>query len=194
MNGRFSDVQRAAYEVVLEANLAAIDAVRPRVPWNRPHEVAVQVLTAGMVKLGLLQGRVPTLIKSEAYRRYYMHKTGHWLGMDVHDVGEYKTGDVWRDLEPGMVLTIEPGLYVAPGAREAPPELRGLGIRIEDDVLVTREGREVLTDRVPKDPRAIETLIAEGRTAVAAVPAATTPHGASTTVRSAPRKGRRGAR
>ena len=194
VNGRFTDIQRAAYEVVLEANLAAIDAVRPGVPWNRPHEVAVQVLTAGMVTLGLLQGRVPTLIKSEAYRRYYMHKTGHWLGMDVHDVGEYKLGDVWRDLEPGMVLTIEPGLYVAPGAREAPPELRGLGIRIEDDVLVTRDGREVLTDGVPKDPRAIETLMAEGRAVAAAVSAATTAQGSSTAVRSAPRKGRRGTR
>jgi Xaa-Pro aminopeptidase len=137
---------------------------------------------------------VPTLIKSEAYRRYYMHKTGHWLGMDVHDVGEYKLGDVWRDLESGMVLTIEPGLYVAPGAREAPPELRGLGIRIEDDVLVTRDGREVLTDGVPKDPRAIETLMAEGRAVAAAVSAATTAQGSSTAVRSAPRKGRRGTR
>jgi Xaa-Pro aminopeptidase len=163
VNGRFSGAQRAAYEVVLEANLAAIDAVRPGVSWNHPHEVAVQVLTAGMVKLGLLKGRVPALVKSEAYRRYYMHKTGHWLGMDVHDVGEYKLGDTWRDLAPGMVLTIEPGLYVAPGAREAPPELRGLGIRIEDDVLVTREGREVLTAGVPKDPEEIESLMATGR-------------------------------
>ena len=173
VNGRFSPAQRAAYEVVLEANLAAIEAVRPGVSWNHPHEVAVQVLTAGMVKLGLLKGRVPSLVKSEAYRRYYMHKTGHWLGMDVHDVGEYKLGDSWRDLLPGMVLTIEPGLYVAPGAREAPPELRGLGIRIEDDVLVTRDGREVLTSGVPKDPSAIEALMALGRApgAVASVAA-----------------------
>lgn len=162
VNGRFSPAQRAAYEVVLEANLAAIEAVRPGVCWNHPHEVAVQVLTAGMVKLGLLKGRVPSLVKSEAYRRYYMHKTGHWLGMDVHDVGEYKIGDTWRDLEPGMVLTIEPGLYIAPRAREAPPELRGVGIRIEDDVLVTRDGREVLTSNVPKDPAAIEALMADG--------------------------------
>ncbi len=163
VNGRFSPVQRAAYEVVLEANVAAIEAVRPGVPWNHPHEVAVQVLTAGMVKLGLLKGRVPALVKSEAYRRYYMHKTGHWLGMDVHDVGEYKLGDVWRDLQAGMVLTIEPGLYVAPGAREAPPELRGIGIRVEDDVLVTRDGREVFTAGVPKDPDGIEALMAAGR-------------------------------
>jgi Xaa-Pro aminopeptidase len=116
-----------------------------------------------MVKLGLLKGRVPALVKSEAYRRYYMHKTGHWLGMDVHDVGEYKLGDVWRDLQAGMVLTIEPGLYVAPGAREAPPELRGIGIRVEDDVLVTRDGREVFTAGVPKDPDGIEALMAAGR-------------------------------
>ncbi|NBU24448.1 MAG: M24 family metallopeptidase, partial [Gammaproteobacteria bacterium] len=146
VNGRFTAAQRAAYDLVVEANLAAIDAVRPGEHWNRPHEVAVQVLTAGMVRLGLLKGRVPTLIKEEAYRRFYMHKTGHWLGMDVHDVGEYKIGDAWRALEPGMVLTIEPGLYIPPGTRGVPPEFRNIGIRIEDDVLVTREGREVLTD------------------------------------------------
>jgi Xaa-Pro aminopeptidase len=160
VGGRFSAAQRAAYEVVLEANLAAIDAVRPGHDWNRPHEVAVQVLTAGMVRLGLLKGRVPALIKSMAYRRFYMHRTGHWLGIDVHDVGDYKIGEVWRQLEPGMVLTIEPGLYVPPGTRGIPPEFRNVGIRIEDDVLVTREGHEVLTDGVPKDPAAIEAVMA----------------------------------
>ncbi len=160
VSGRFSPAQRAAYEVVLEANLAAIDAVRPGNDWNRPHEVAVQVLTAGMVKLGLLKGRVPTLIKSMAYRRFYMHRTGHWLGMDVHDVGDYKIGDAWRQLEPGMVLTIEPGLYIPPATRGIPPEFRNVGIRIEDDVLVTRDGHEVLTHGVPKDPAAIEAVMA----------------------------------
>jgi Xaa-Pro aminopeptidase len=118
-----------------------------------------------MVRLGLLKGRVPTLIKEEAYRRFYMHKTGHWLGMDVHDVGEYKIGDAWRALEPGMVLTIEPGLYIPPGTRGVPPEFRNIGIRIEDDVLVTREGHEVLTDGVPKDADAIEAVMAAARAA-----------------------------
>lgn len=160
VSGRFTPAQRAAYEVVLEANQAAIEAVRAQQDWNRPHEVAVQLLTAGMVRLGLLKGRVPSLIKSGAYRRFYMHRTGHWLGMDVHDVGDYKIGDQWRVLEPGMVLTIEPGLYIAPGTRGVPPELRSLGIRIEDDVLVTRDGHEVLTDGVPKDPDAIEAVMA----------------------------------
>ena len=160
VNGRFTAPQRAAYDVVLEANLAAIDAVRPGASWNRPHEVAVQVLTAGMVRLGLLKGRVPALVKSLAYRRFYMHKTGHWLGMDVHDVGDYKIGDAWRALEPGMVLTVEPGLYIPPGTRGIPPEFRNIGIRIEDDVLVTREGHEVLTGGVPKQARDIEQLMA----------------------------------
>ena len=160
VNGRFSPAQRAAYEVVLEANLAAIEAVRPGNDWNRPHDVAVQVLTAGMVRLGLLKGRVPSLIKSMAYRKFYMHKTGHWLGMDVHDVGDYKIGEAWRQLEPGMVLTIEPGIYIPPGTRGIPPEFRNIGIRIEDDVLVTRDGHDVLTHGVTKDPSAIEALMA----------------------------------
>ena len=160
VNGRFTPPQRAAYDVVLEANLAAIEAVRPGASWNRPHEVAVQVLTAGMVRLGLLKGRVPSLVKSLAYRRFYMHKTGHWLGMDVHDVGDYKIGDAWRQLEPGMVLTVEPGLYIPPGTRGIPPEFRNIGIRVEDDVLVTRDGHEVLTDGVPKDAAEIEALMA----------------------------------
>ena len=161
INGRFTAAQRAVYEVVLEANLAAIEAVRPGHDWNRPHEVAVQVLTAGMVRLGLLKGRLPSLLKSQAYRRFYMHRTGHWLGLDVHDTGDYKIGEEWRVLESGMVLTIEPGLYIPPGARGIPAELRGIGIRIEDDVLVTRNGHEVLTDAVPKESMAIERLMAE---------------------------------
>jgi Xaa-Pro aminopeptidase len=160
VNGRFTPAQRAVYEVVLEANRAAIEAVRPGRDWNRPHEIAVQVLTAGMVRLGLLKGRVPALIKSLAYRRFYMHRTGHWLGMDVHDVGDYKIGEVWRQLEPGMVLTIEPGLYIPPGTRGIPAEFRNLGIRIEDDVLVTAGDPEVLTDGVPKDIEAIEAVMA----------------------------------
>jgi Xaa-Pro aminopeptidase len=143
INGRFTPEQRALYEVVLEANLAAIAAVKPGHHWNQPHEAAVHALTAGMVRLGLLKGKVAALVKAEAYRDFYMHRTGHWLGMDVHDVGDYKVGDVWRVLEPGMVLTIEPGLYIPPRCRSVPKRFRGLGIRIEDDVLVTRDGRSV---------------------------------------------------
>jgi Xaa-Pro aminopeptidase len=160
VNGAFSAAQRALYEVVLEANLAAIAKVKPGNHWNEPHDAAVHVLTAGLVRLGLLKGRVPALIKSQAYRQFYMHRTGHWLGMDVHDVGDYKVGEVWRELEPGMVLTIEPGLYIAPGSRGVPKAFQGIGIRIEDDVVVTRDGREVLTGGVPKDPDEIERLMA----------------------------------
>ena len=162
INGKFSKAQRALYDLVLEANRAAIAAVRPGNHWNLPHETAVQVLTTGLVRLGLLKGKVPALVKSSAYRRFYMHKTGHWLGMDVHDVGDYKIGDAWRVLEPGMVLTIEPGLYIPPGTRGVPAEFRNIGIRIEDDVLVTRDGQEVLTDGVPKEAREIEALMAAG--------------------------------
>jgi Xaa-Pro aminopeptidase len=160
VNGRYTPEQRALYDIVLEANLAAIAKVKPGNHWNEPHEAAVQVLTAGLVKLGLLKGRVPALVKSGAYRKFYMHRTGHWLGMDVHDVGDYKLGEQWRVLEPGMVLTIEPGLYIAPGTKGVPRRFQGIGIRIEDDVLVTKDGRSVLTSGVPKDPDEIEALMA----------------------------------
>jgi Xaa-Pro aminopeptidase len=162
VNGRFSDAQRAIYRVVLDANLAAIAKVRPGNSWNEPHQAAVRVITQGLVKLGLLSGRVSTLEREGAYRRFFMHRTGHWLGMDVHDVGDYKVGDEWRMLEPGMVLTIEPGIYIAGRERRAPRALRNIGIRIEDDVVVTRDGAEVLSRHVPKDPEAIEALMAAG--------------------------------
>lgn len=159
INGRFSKAQRAVYDIVLEANRAAIAKVKPGNHWNQPHDAAVHVLTAGLVRLGLLKGKLPALIKSQAYRDFYMHRTGHWLGLDVHDVGDYKVGDEWRVLEPGMVLTIEPGLYLMPGKRGLPRDYRGIGIRIEDDVVVTRNGCEVLTSGVPKDPDEIEALM-----------------------------------
>jgi len=159
VSGRFTDEQRALYEVVLEAQLAAIDKVRPGNHWNEPHEAAVRVLTRGLVKLGLLKGRVPTLVKNGDYRRFYMHRTGHWLGLDVHDVGDYKVGEEWRVLEPGMVLTVEPGLYIAPGTRGVAKKWWGMGIRIEDDVLVTRDAPDVLSDEAPKDPGEIERLM-----------------------------------
>ena len=159
VNGRFTAAQRAVYDIVLEANLAATAKVRPGNHWNEPHDAAVRVVTQGLVRLGLLKGRVPALEKAQAYRRYFMHRTGHWLGIDVHDVGDYKIGDEWRVFEPGMALTIEPGIYIPANARGVPKRLRGIGIRIEDDVVVTKDGCEVLTGGVPKRAGEIEALM-----------------------------------
>jgi len=160
INGRYSGEQRALYDVVLLAQEAAIGQVLPGTTWNRPHEAAVRVLTEGLVDLGLLAGPIDALIEDQKYRRFYMHRTGHWLGMDVHDVGDYKVGGEWRVLEPGMTLTVEPGLYVTP-TDDVDARWHNLGIRIEDDVLVTRKGCEVLTADVPKRPEEIEALMAE---------------------------------
>jgi Xaa-Pro aminopeptidase len=163
VNGRFSEPQRALYQLVLDAQKAAIRAVRPGNRWNAPHDAAVRVLTRGMVELGLLAGEpndVPNIIKEERYKAFYMHRTGHWLGMDVHDVGAYKEDGKWRRLEPGMVLTVEPGVYVAPDA-DAPEHYRGIGIRIEDDVRVTADGCEILSAAAPKEIDEIEALMAD---------------------------------
>jgi len=160
VGGRFSKAQRAVYELVLDAQLAAIEEVYPGSTWNAPHDAAVKVLTRGLVKLGLLKGRTPTLVKEHAYRKFYMHRTGHWLGMDVHDVGDYKVGDAWRVLEPGMVLTVEPGLYIAAGTKGVARKWWNIGVRIEDDVLVTRDGHDVLSKNVPKTVDEIESLMA----------------------------------
>lgn len=159
VNGRFTPAQRALYEVVLAAQLAALDKVHPGNHWNDPHMAAVRVLTQGLIKLGLLKGRLTTLVKDEAYRRFYMHRTGHWLGMDVHDVGDYKIGDEWRVLEPGMVLTVEPGLYIPAGSKGVAKKWWNIGIRIEDDVRVTRSGHDVLSKDAPKTVVEIETLM-----------------------------------
>lgn len=159
VNGRFSAAQRAVYTVVLTAQKAAIAEVRPGNSWNAPHEAAVAALTAGLIDLGLLEGEPQTLIENGDYRRFYMHRTGHWLGMDVHDVGDYKVDGAWRELAPGMVLTIEPGLYL-PAGDGVPAELADIGIRIEDDVLVTGDGCEVLTADAPKEIDEIEALMA----------------------------------
>ena len=121
--------------------------------WNQAHEAAVHAITQGLVSLGLLKGRVPKLIKDGAYRRFFMHRTGHWLGMDVHDVGDYKVGDEWRVLEPGMAMTVEPGIYIPAGSRGVPKRFWNIGIRIEDDVVVTADGCEILTDGVPARSR-----------------------------------------
>ncbi|MDX1800649.1 MAG: Xaa-Pro aminopeptidase [Marinobacter sp.] len=161
VSGRFSDPQRALYEVVLAAQYAAIDAVRPGNHWNHPHEAALKVLTQGLIDLGLLKMSLDDALAGEAYRPFFMHRTGHWLGMDVHDVGDYKVGDAWRVLEPGMALTVEPGLYIAPDNDTVDPQWRGIGIRIEDDVVVTREGCRVLSEAVPKRIEDIEALMAD---------------------------------
>ncbi|MCG6866403.1 MAG: Xaa-Pro aminopeptidase [Thiogranum sp.] len=160
VNGRFSKAQRAIYELVLDAQLAAIEEVYPGNNWNAPHDAAVKVITRGLVKLGLLKGRTPSLVKEQAFRKFYMHRTGHWLGMDVHDVGEYKVGDEWRVLEPGMVLTVEPGIYIAARSKGVARKWWNIGVRIEDDVLVTRAGYDVLSKNVPKTVEEIEALMA----------------------------------
>ncbi len=162
VNGRFSPAQRALYEVVLAAQEAAISKTRAGTHWNIPHMAAVETLTAGLVELGLLKGKLRPLIKNESYRRFYMHRTGHWLGMDVHDVGDYKVGDQWRVLEPGMVLTVEPGLYIPVDSKGVAKKWWGIGIRIEDDVLVTRAGADVLTSGAPKQVDEIEALMGAG--------------------------------
>ena len=154
VNGKFSAAQKDAYELVLAAQEAAIVAVRPGNHWNSPHDAAVRVLTQGMVDLGLLQGDVDGLIESNAYNRFYMHRTGHWLGMDVHDAGDYTIRGEWRPLVPGMTLTVEPGLYIRP-ADDVPAAFHNIGIRIEDDVVVTESGCEVLTSP-PKTVAEIE--------------------------------------
>ncbi|NIL94969.1 MAG: M24 family metallopeptidase [Woeseiaceae bacterium] len=157
VGGKFTPEQRALYEIVLDAQLAAIDKVRKGNHWNDPHDAAVKVITKGLKKLGLLDGTVPRLIRDGAYRDFYMHRTGHWIGMDVHDVGDYKVGDEWRLLESGMVTTVEPGLYT-PDNRKVPKKWRNIGIRIEDDVAVTNIGPDVLTKGLAKDPDEIENL------------------------------------
>lgn len=157
VNGRFSPAQRDVYEIVLAAQDAAITAVQPGHTFIQPHEAALQVLVQGMVDLKLLQGSVDSLIESEAYKRFYMHRTSHWLGLDVHDAGDYKEGESWAKLAPGMVLTVEPGFYIRP-AEDIPADLAGIGIRIEDDVLVTDAGHEVYTT-APKTVAEIEAVM-----------------------------------
>jgi len=159
VNGIYSEPQRQLYGLVLKAQLAAIAKVKPGNKWHHPHQAAVRVITRGLVELGLLKGQMAALIKKQAYTKFYMHKTGHWLGMDVHDVGDYKIDGEWRILEPGMVLTVEPGLYIPRGIKGVNKRWQGIGIRIEDDVLVTKEGHEVLSKDVPKTPHEIEALM-----------------------------------
>lgn len=159
VSGKYSEPQKALYNIVLNAQLAAIEQVQPGNHWNQPHEAALRVICEGLLELGLLEGELAEIIEKEQYRDFYMHRTGHWLGMDVHDVGEYKVGDEWRVLEPGMVLTVEPGIYVSPNNENVANKWRGIGIRIEDDVAVTKDGHEILTHHVPKTIEEIEQLM-----------------------------------
>lgn len=160
VNGKFSEPQKALYEVVLSAQYAAIDAVRPGNHWNHSHEAALRVLTQGLIDLGLLSGTLEDALEQESFKPFFMHRTGHWLGLDVHDVGDYRVGEAWRLLEPGMALTVEPGLYIAPDNTGVDEKWRGIGIRIEDDVVVTKDGCRVLSDGVPKTVEDIEALMA----------------------------------
>ncbi len=159
INGEFTKDQRALYEIVLKAQKAAIEQVQVGNHWNDPHLAAVKVITKGLLSLGILSGDLSKLVKEEAYKPYYMHRTGHWLGMDVHDVGDYKVDDQWRLLEKGMVLTVEPGLYIAANS-DCDKRWWNIGIRIEDDVLVTKNGPDVLSKDAPKEPDEIESLMA----------------------------------
>lgn len=158
INGKFNSAQKDVYQLILSAQIAAINAVQPGTPWDAPHTAALQVLVQGFIDLGLCQGSVESVIKSEDYRRFYMHRTGHWLGLDVHDVGEYKQDGKWRLLHPGMTFTVEPGCYIRP-ADNVPRDFWNIGVRIEDDVMVTKTGCEVLTASAPKTITDIEELM-----------------------------------
>ena len=165
VNGRFSGPQADVYDLVLDAQTAAIAATKPGASFLAPHDAAVRVLAQGMIDLKLLEGSVDGVITSGAYKRFYMHRTGHWLGLDVHDAGEYRHGpgdDDWRLLAPGMTLTVEPGCYIR-AADDVPAAFHGIGVRIEDDLLVTREGCEVLTADTPRNIADIEALMAHGQ-------------------------------
>lgn len=161
VNGRFTGPQRDVYELVLAAQHAAMQATRAGRGWNEPHDAAVRVLAQGMLDLGLLEGTLDAALETESYRRFYMHRTGHWLGLDVHDAGDYKQDGAWRPLVPGMVLTVEPGLYIRPGDG-VPERFCNIGVRIEDDVLVTEGECEVITHATPKSITAIEALMRDG--------------------------------
>ena len=158
VNGKFGAAQKDVYEMVLAAQAAAIAAARPGNAWDDPHNAALRVLAQGLIDLKLCSGGVDSVLESEGYKKFYMHRTSHWLGMDVHDVGDYKVDNRWRTLQPGMMLTVEPGCYIRP-ADDVPPELWNIGIRIEDDVTITQQGNEVLTVATPRTVADIEELM-----------------------------------
>ena len=160
INGKFSTAQAAIYDIVLAAQTAAINCISPGVTYDQANKATIEVITQGLVELGILKGDVDQLIAEGAYREFYMHSVSHWLGMDVHDVGDYKINNQWRVYEAGMLLTIEPGIYIAADNQNVDKKWRGIAVRIEDDILVTKAGREVLTDGVPKQRDQIESLMA----------------------------------
>lgn len=164
INGKFSQPQREIYDIVLASLYTALSLFRPGISIREVNDEVVRIMITGLVELGVLQGDVDALIAEDAHRQFYMHGLSHWMGLDVHDVGHYGTPSRDRILEPGMVLTIEPGLYIAPDA-DVPAEYRGIGIRIEDDIVITETGNENLTDSVVKDPEAIEALMAAAQRA-----------------------------
>ena len=159
-NGTFTEAQREIYQIVLDAHTAIIDSIRPGVSIDEPHQKSIELLTDGMLSLGLLNGKAKKLIKKEAYRQFYMYRIGHMLGLDVHDVNcVHESNGDFKTFQPGMVMTIEPGLYVAEGTKDVPPAYLGIGVRIEDDILITEDGCEVLTDGVPKEIDEVEALV-----------------------------------
>jgi Xaa-Pro aminopeptidase len=160
-NGKFTKAQQAVYEAVLTANKEVIKMVKPGESFMKLHERSVEVISEELLKLGLVSGSPSEVIEKETYKKFFMHRTGHWLGMDVHDVGRYKVQNEWRTLEPGMVFTVEPGIYIAAGAEDVPEGYFNIGVRIEDDVLVTENGFEVLTSKVPKEVKDIEATMKE---------------------------------
>lgn len=160
-NGKFTGEQRAIYELVLDAQMAAIKAAKPGASWTAPQTVIVKIITQGLVDLGILKGNVDNLIEKQAYQPFYMHRSGHFLGLDVHDSGRYRIGDKWRKLETGMVLTIEPGIYISADIPGVHKRWQNIGVRIEDDIVITKQGRDVLTANVPKAVADIEALMAK---------------------------------
>ncbi len=162
-NGRFTPAQRSVYDVVLRALEESLAACKPGATIDGIHHIALRVLTEGLIDLGLVEGPIDVALQEERFKRYYMHRTSHWLGMDVHDVGLYRQDGASRPLEPGMVFTVEPGLYIPPGDESAPSDLRGIGVRLEDDVVITKTGHENLTRaHVPVDPHEVEALVGKG--------------------------------
>ncbi|MFL0800170.1 MAG: Xaa-Pro aminopeptidase [Agarilytica sp.] len=160
INGKFTEEQAAIYNLVLAAQDAAMEKIHVGNHWNEPHDASVHVITQGLMDLGLLDGKLEKLIEDNAYKDFYMHRIGHWIGMDVHDVGDYKVGGEWRVLEPGMMMTVEPGIYIAHDNTNVAAKWRGIGIRIEDDVLITKDGPKVLTGAAPKTIEEIEAAMA----------------------------------
>lgn len=160
-NGKYSKAQQAVYELVLHANKEVIQMIKPGESFMALHEKTIDIITQGLVDLGLLSGEVKENVERKTYERFFMHRTGHWLGMDVHDVGRYKLEDGWRKIEPGMAFTVEPGIYIQPGTEGASEEFYNIGIRVEDDIVVTETGCEVLTSLVPKEVAEVEALMKE---------------------------------